>query len=64
MRRKMEIDDYIALYPVMTASEIRKEFKEFSHSESNIRRTYQDMKLGNQSNALKIPLKLMTFQFV
>ncbi len=49
----MNTDDYFTLYPMMTVKEIKQRFGDFAHSESQIRRIYQNCPFGSQREAQK-----------
>jgi hypothetical protein len=54
---RLDIDDYLTLYPYWKPIEIQKEFPRHSHCESQIRNYYKRVRHGTQHQALNALIK-------
>jgi hypothetical protein len=57
MQVRLNIDDYLTLYPYWKPIEIQREFPRHSHCEAQIRNYYRKVKHGTQHQALNALIK-------
>lgn len=57
MRVRLNIDDYLTLYPYWKPRDIQKEFGSLAHCEAQIRNYYRKVSYGTQHKALKALIK-------
>ena len=57
MRVRLNIDDYLTLYPYWKPREIQREFGSLAHCEAQIRNYYRKVSYGTQHRALNALIK-------